>query len=397
MLNFFAPANNLGYGVHSVSLMNALSKKGLPLSLITPSGRNDLGSIDVDIWMNNAQYSHPKEPAIMIFHENYLKQFSGSPRIGYPVFEVDKFSHKDVSCLKSCDYIFQTSKWGKDIVSRYVEAEKIFVIPEGYDDAIYFPKGVEVVSRKMKDSIDFIFIGKFEERKSVKELIAGYARAVSGFDRTTNFYLKCHNPFDRSWMEAVGKEIALHNGFQLSGRVNIFEDGFEKSYQALRFVKGKAEITVMDDQNSMTREDYALFISTKHFGLFASKAEGWNLPLIECLASGVPCVTTRVTAQGEYIPEDYSDQLLLTEVTPVTAYDGIWFFGKGNWMRPSVGEIELKIKRLLKNPEDAYRFLSPYVSKMVENFTWDNAAVKVIEALEKIGIKEEVLYDRSEG
>ena len=92
IINFFAPSNMLGYGIHARGLMKALYFKGHTICL-TPI-MNDVSYQDELIvsWLKNQSLFDPKNPGIMIFHANFLNQLSSTPRIGFPVFEVNHFT-----------------------------------------------------------------------------------------------------------------------------------------------------------------------------------------------------------------------------------------------------------------------------------------------------------------
>src|SRR3990167_6903974 len=125
-INFFAPANkSLGYGIHAFNTMLEFEKLGHEICLITPFGNKNCEDENVDRWMDNQATFSVKDPSIMIFQEEFLSRFSGSPRIGFPVFETDKFLPHQLAALKSCDHLLTPSKWSRDVLASHGLASHI--------------------------------------------------------------------------------------------------------------------------------------------------------------------------------------------------------------------------------------------------------------------------------
>ena len=99
MLNFYAPINYLGYGIHSYNLMKAYCEEfpDKKISLTPPFGNTHWEDAYVDSWLKNREHISKLDIGLMIFNEPFLNQFSGAKRIGFPVFEMEQFPV--LSCL----------------------------------------------------------------------------------------------------------------------------------------------------------------------------------------------------------------------------------------------------------------------------------------------------------
>ena len=69
-------------------------------------------------------------------------------------------------------------------------------------------------------------------------------------------------------------------------------------------------------------------------GIFPSRAEGWNLDMLEMMALNKSIITTNYSAHTEFCNKDNSFLIDISETEP--ANDGKWFFGQGNWAK--IGE-----------------------------------------------------------
>jgi glycosyltransferase involved in cell wall biosynthesis len=66
-------------------------------------------------------------------------------------------------------------------------------------------------------------------------------------------------------------------------------------------------------------------------GIFPSRAEGWNLELLEMMSLGKPVITTNYASHTEFCTKDNAYLVDITEKEE--AYDGKWFNGEGNWAK----------------------------------------------------------------
>jgi len=67
-------------------------------------------------------------------------------------------------------------------------------------------------------------------------------------------------------------------------------------------------------------------------GIFPSRAEGWNLGLLEMMSCGKKVITTNYSAHTEFCNSE--NCMLVDFEEKETAYDGVWFKGNyGSWMK----------------------------------------------------------------
>jgi len=332
-VNYFFPANQkLGYGIHAQNLISEYYKldnkiSATPINQISDIMPNVKKAIENDFDLDG--------PSIMIWHAFELHKFYGKTRIGFPVFE-QELNKRELNILKTLDRIFVVSKWAKDLLQSQNVKQQIDVVPEGFNPEIYFPiyKKSQKLERIGKKGITFIHVGKWEERKRTRDIIKAFDVGTEG--HRARLICHCFSMFCD--YKKLSSEL-LH-----SLNYSQMQPGF--------WTKGKREIIIPQGQ-IRTFEEVAKMYNNADFGLFFSKAEGWNLPLCELLACGVPCITTRNTGMTEY--------LLDTKLTVKTKEDLI-----------------AKIRMVSKNP-DKYIASSIYIQ--TRQFTWANAAKKLQEIL----------------
>lgn len=359
MINFYCPINQLGYGIHSFNLLKALDKKGIELALYPPNNTIDSKDTLVDKWLNNQKRFSKEDIGVMIFHENYMNRFYGRVRIGFPVFEVG-LRPQDIEMLKTLDIILQASDYHKSYLNN-LGFNNIFVVPEGYDPNVFKFDMVEISKKERileERGVVFSHIGKLEERKSSLDILKTFTFALLNTSVKCTLIASMFNPFLPDWLEVV-KECL--------GKLDYIVQ--KEDSATIVFAREMLKIIVLKCRVRDVREIYA----SSHFGIYASKAEGWNLPLIESIAFGLPCITSDWTGQSEYL-KSYPKELIITEGESVVANDGKWFFGdRGNWTSPDLSSLKEILKKVVSSPAQ-YLNLAKKCYDSVSAFTWESSA-----------------------
>jgi glycosyltransferase involved in cell wall biosynthesis len=357
MLNFFAPINNLGYGVFSHGLIKAYDRYVSQDIALFAVPQADFTDESINRWMANGARFSKSDPSIMIFQAPWLNRFTGKPMIGFPIFELDIVPDYDLSILKGLDVALQPSEWGKKVLVDH-GVRQVHVVPGGYDPEIFQSRITldQKLARIEQNGVTFVHVGKFEVRKSSEEILHCFLRATKGCVSKVNFVFHVCNPFDPQWFPKVEK-ILKDYGFAQTGT---------------QFSLGSVRVIV--PQGRFTNDPSKLY-ETADFGIWASKAEGWNLPLLECLACGTPCLTTDNTAQADFIRKGiYPAELVLKSQQKEPTRLGGMFWPLDH------EELISKIKNLIQDPKK-YLQMSERCLESVKPFTWENAAKKLEQVL----------------
>ena len=145
-LNLTAPINELGYGVAGLNILKGLIRNGCGVSywpIGQPSVSNEQDATQVKSCMSNATMFKHDSPSLRIWHQHDMAQHIGSGRrVGFPIFELDKFSELEKHHLSSLQGIIVCSEWAKSIIQSEIPdmKYKIGVAPLGVDRSIFYPK-----------------------------------------------------------------------------------------------------------------------------------------------------------------------------------------------------------------------------------------------------------------
>jgi len=349
-LNLTIPINFLGYGVASYNLFKELSK--LYNVALFPIGPIDYPVEEEDRplvskALNNQSNFDYDAPSLKIWHQFDMAQHVGKPKIGFPIFELNKFTDREKHHLNYLDKIFVTSQWGKDIIAAEGIDKDVRIVPLGVDRSIFFDTPVS-----KHEKFIFVNIGKWEVRKGHGILVTAFNNAFTKTDNVELWMIN-HNPFLKPEKEKEWHDF--YKNSQLGSKIRIMP-------------------------RVPTQKDLANLMRQAHCGVFPSKAEGWNMEALEMLSCGRQLIITDYSAHKEFCNEDNSRLIPVTNLEE--AYDGIWFKGHGEWAEIGPEQIDKLAYLMLESYKNGPLFNSKGV-ETAEKFSWANAALAARKGIEE--------------
>lgn len=372
--NLYGPINNLGYGIVTRGIANSLLDSGnydFNLSVIGQVQIEDKQEAQrlIETFRNNPW--NRKAPSVAIWHEFDLNKFSSDKLVAFPIFETTKFQDISINYLKQMDAVFVLSNWAKEVVEENIgNSTPVLVVP-GAANMLETPS---VQTMQKNDIFTFCSVGKLEKRKSHVEAIKAYIDVFENIEQDTRFICHCFNPFDSKFVETVSRLLST------LGMSVVANSTIQNCIIATR---GNAIVEIPKTQ--ISKEQVFQLYKYSHVGVFPSKAEGWNLPLMECIKSGTPCIATNYSAHTEYLKEEYNYpmELLLEKWAPEVANDGIFFKGdRGDWAAINLDELKEKLLYSYKNYDKIVKNFDN--TKIVNTFTWSNTIDKFLQHINSL-------------
>lgn len=366
-INLVAPINFLGYGVVGYNVLRALMALGNGVAYF-PVADNDgkptkpewLGDADakrlIDVARQNSTIYNPEAPSVRIWHQHELDMFPGrGERIGWPIFELNKFSNREKHHLANVDRLFVCSNWAKEIISKELGqdiASRTNVIPLGVNQFHFFLDKEELNRRPYwtKKTTIFINVGKWEKRKGHNELLDAFNKAFNPSD-DVELWMINDNPF-----------------------IQHENDEWKRKYATSKMGSNIKFFPRLDTQQQLRQ----LFHHVD-CGVFPSHAEGWNLEPLELMACGAHIIATNYSGHTEYMNKDNT---LLVEPTGMElAQDGKWFHGQGEWCSYSVDDVAAKMAQFHADRQAGKIGLNEAGLETAKKFTWLNTAREIIKVL----------------
>lgn len=403
-INLTAPFCSTSYGMSALNILYELNALGHKVS-IWPIGPIDGNDVPIKFHevlrasLHNAQFFDPDAPSVRIYHQFDLAQHivGRGKKIGWPIFELDQFNKQELHHLFAQNEIIVCSQWAKDVVHKTSNGaiNKIHAVPLGVDSSIFYP-----TPNKSKDKTVFINIGKKELRKGHDIVIECFEKAFTPEDNVELWMVWGNRILDNinesesaAWTNLYANSIMrekIKTQWRVSGeKIEGFNYHWDDYKQA-----------VVKDHRIRewlpTQESIAALLNRADCAIFPSRAEGFNLDLLEAMACGIQVLTTYYSAHTEFVScknpaGNQNDENNLLDNAWWTAsdklesaYDGIWFHGQGNWLL-----IDDNIKKGFINQMQIVHQMKCRGDDMVNKdgiktgqlFSWRNSAKKLVEAI----------------
>ena len=348
-IRFFGVDSPTGVGVHcsqTVKAFRSFEFESVQVQLIKHNYINEVQAAVSD--------STDRDVNIFFFPEVYANNLKGT-KIYWCVFDASRPNPGYEQWLESFHYIFATSQWGREIMLEHgMDGNKIIVVPEGVDPKFYNPYGRPQAAPGGKTK--FLMVGKYEQKKGYREAFEALRIAVA-----QGAQLELLTKSD--WIN--GTNAVLHPEFiQL---VQEYQDKFS---------------IVVYNGNFSREKMRTLYYSADYF-LHPSRCEGWSLPLIEAIACGLPCISTRFGGHSEYLGYLIEADIIQTTLGPVDCQafkDAVGHTDNdfGQWAYPDVSDLAQRILAASAATDALGLIGSDHVRR---NFCWDRTAEKILNFL----------------
>jgi glycosyltransferase involved in cell wall biosynthesis len=261
---------------------------------------------------------------------------------------LDNFPTLERANLLSCDELLVCSKWAQSVVENST-GQPSTVVPLGVDSSIFYPEEPTNEISSQEKPFTFFFPGKFEYRKGFDIVMDLFDKAfpsenVEVIFLPQNMCIKDNQDWINSLMRS---NLAKKNRVKIIGRV----DSPQQVSDIIRYSDAVVSF---------------------------SRAEGWNLPLLEALSCGRQVIATNYSGHTEFLSS--TNSLLLDVNGREPAIDGVFFNGSGNWLSYSDSDLDNFISSLRQTFQKGRRYNGAGV-ETAKQFSWENSARALISVL----------------
>lgn len=303
-INFSCPINSTGYGISSWNILKHLHSLEpniayFPIGQPRVDNQHDHDLV-ISLYKNSQSFDH-EAPFVKIWHQFDLANHIGKGKYcALSFFELDTFNSLEVSHLKVPDRLLVTSQWAKDVIISNGIDSQVSVVPLGVDRGVF---DESLYEKNSKNNYVFMNIGKWEVRKGHDILLELFQKAFANEDDVELCLLASENT----------------NNYSPETELNQWKNMYS-SDKRVKLLNGV--------QN---HKDIAKVINYADCGVFPSRAEGWNLELLEMMSMNKPVIATNYSAHTEFCNKDNCYLVDINEKEK--AYDGKAFIGQGNWAK----------------------------------------------------------------
>ncbi len=298
-------------------------------------------------------WATPNNRSVYITKPNEFPLWEDTKKIHYFVWELNKIPELWTTFLEDIDtdIIYTPSKFSQNAIKKSTNIQSN-IIPHGYNPNVYKHKKVKKQNRFVA-----LYVGTWIKRKGALETILSAVDALKNTD--SEVWIKLN--YDANTIKQIKRNIQTSvvrtfTKMQKVPKIRIFTG--HMSEKEMNNMYNKADVVIS-----------------------GSRGEGWNMPLLESIATKTPVVTTNKGGQMDFISSDYK---YLTNITNLTMSNGREFYGADfglKWHEVDYQNMSKQIFNLYQiwlNDNEKMLEIGSELYDNAKMFTWSNAVEKYI-------------------
>jgi len=347
-----------GYAMSTREILRALDRRGVrtryryvygPGTPYPPAETDSSGDYLMNVIASRNGASLPSVGVVYgqgdVFRRNRARR-----KVGFTMIEVDGFPSEWVRQANRMDEVWVPSEFNRQGFIDSGVKRPIHRIPLGVDPN-YFHPGIRGVPN---GNGEFVFLSNFEwgERKEPWLLL-----------KVFNDEFKAGEPV-RLVCKIINKDPEVHVRREIAN---------------LRLKESGGKISFLFNREFPYYQLGAFYRSADCF-ISAGRGEGWDMPLMEAMACGLPAIATDWSAHTEFVHEGIAYPLRVRKTIPAVAkcpyYDGF------RWADPDPEHLRFLLRQVYENREEARRRGAAAAEEVARKWTWDSVAAKVVQRLD---------------
>ncbi len=276
----------------------------------------------------------------------------GRRRVGYTMLEVDGFPEEWVRQANEMDEIWVPSGFNRDGFVASGLKTPVHVMPLGVD-VDHFHPGIRGVRNRAGD---FVFLANFEwgERKRADMILKVFNQT---FRQSESVVLVC-------------KVINVNKTTNVRAQI-----------EALGLSTNGGRIAFLHNREFPYHQLGALYRSADCY-VSVGRGEGWDMPLMEAMACGLPSIATDWGAHTEFVHDAIAYPL---KSRGLVAADARAPYYKGSrWADPDPEHLAHLFRHVFEHRDEATGKGRRAAAEMASTWTWDHAARRIAARLDAI-------------
>jgi hypothetical protein len=350
-----------GYAMSCREILRALEQEGVrtlyryvygPGSPFPVPEPENSGDYRLNVIAGRQPPANPKV-AVVYGQGDVFQRNRGRYKIGYTMLEVDGFPYDWVRQANQMDEVWVPSEFNRQGFLTCGLKKPAHVIPLGVDTN-YFHPGVQAHPNPMGELV-FLSIFEWGERKEPWLLLRAFNETFSARE-PVRLLCKVMNRDDGLSVKQEIRKLGLKES---GGRISYLFNVEFPHYQL-----------------------GSLYRSADCF-VAVSRGEGWNMPLMEAMACGLPAIATDWGAHQEFVHKGVAYPLRSRGAVPAVAKCP--YYSGYSWADPDPGHLRHLLREIYENRDEARRRGRAAAEEMAARWSWKNTARKIIERLQAIG------------
>jgi GT2 family glycosyltransferase len=349
-----------GYAMSCRELLRSLDELGVhtvyryvygPKTVFPPVEPESSGDYRLNVIRGRAA---PRSPAVAVVYGqgDVFARNQGKYKIGFTMLEVDGFPAEWVAQANRMQEVWVPSEFNRQGFLECGLRRPIHIMPLGVD-VRYFHPGIAAFPNPAGE---YVFLALFEwgERKEPGLLL-----------RAFNDEFSAREPV-RLLCKVINRDPGLH---------------IKEEIRKLGLRAGGGRISYLFNLEFPHYQLGTLYRSVDAF-VSVSRGEGWNMPLMEAMACGLPTIATGWGAHQEFAHEGITYPLRVAKLVPAVAKCP--YYAGFRWAEPDPEHLRFLLRHVFENRDEARARGLAAAREMAARWTWEAAARRIVERLSAI-------------
>lgn len=288
-----------------------------------------------------------QHPTISVVYgmADVFKHNPGKYKIGYTMLEVDGFPEEWVRQSNLMDEIWTPSEFNKEGMIKSGVTKPIHVMPLGVN-VDYFNPDIKPLQQSGEDYV-FLSIFEWTARKNAKLLMQGF----------------------NSTFKATEKVVLICKIMNANPEVDVMEE-----IRKMELDLGGGRIVFIYNKEMPYYELGSLYRSANCY-INVSHGEGWDMPLMEAMACGLPSIATRWGSHLQFINEKICYPLDIVGLQPAT--EDHRYYNGFLWATPDAAHYSKLLRHIFDNQDQAQEVGEAAAKEMFDLWAWCFAAERI--------------------
>lgn len=303
---------------------------------------------DLRDYLLNVARDRPCEdtpPVAVVYGQgDVFRRNRGRRKIGFTMLEVDRFPAEWVRQAAEMDAVWVPSEFNRRAFED-AGLENVEVVPLGVDPGCFSPEGLAIPN----PADEFVFLANFAwgERKNPELLLRAFHDTFLAREPVRLVCKILNADPGVRWTEEIGRLCLRETG----GRIDFLLNQ-EFPYYQMPVLYRSADCFVC-----------------------ASRGEGWNMPLMEAMACGLPTIATAWSAHRDFHSDAVGYPLRVDRL--VAARARCPYYAGGRWAQADEEHLRHLLRHVFENREEAATRGRRAARAVRERWTWDHTARRI--------------------
>lgn len=363
LLNWYSNAGQgKGYSGASENMLVALEECGIDVRLMSPKKviKSNLTKEGRKIVDKPFQLG---DIGVYFGYPSGFNSLMNKVKIGFTMFETDKLPNGKGIGNDANDWAGITGN-ASDMINQMDE----LWVPCQQNVDVFKSSGVTIPVEKVTLGInDHIYYDMSEKRDNTRK------------DRPFTFLMLGTLTSRKNVGAAITAFMSLFSG---NKDVQLIIKSSSGTVAAIQFPDG-VNIKIIDEFSTI--EQVQNYYASADAFIFPSRGEGFGLPPLEAMATGIPTIFADNTGMSEYANDEYNFPVKSDIKTRANRYPKKWG-DVGNWYDIDLIDFQSKMLWVYENEKLAKDIGKKAAKWVAENWTYRNTAMRIVELIKKYAL-----------